>query len=588
MSRYVIVLLMLLMSINTSNARENCRCQPHQACWPTQMDWELLDQKLTGRLIQPKTKIQACHQNPSSQACRQALKNNRNPFLLQSTPADNQSLGWYNAWQSAVSPYAVEAKSTDDVIAAVNFARQHHLKIAIKGTGHDYLGRSNAPSSLLIWTHLMRDIKMHKRFIPEGCGKDSQHYPAVTVGAGTRWVEAYTEVTTKNNRYVQGGGCTSVGVAGGFTQGSGFGSFSKKFGTGAASILQVEVVTADGKKHIANQCQNPDLFWAIRGGGGGTFGVVTKMTLKTHELPSNFGVIYGTISATDDKSYKNLIAHIVKFYRESLHNEHWGEQISFHKNNQVKFLLMYQGLSQQQVKAIWQPLKTWLKQDPKHYQLEINMFDIPPKHMWDYAYWRKHHPEFVTEDTHAGAPRGQYWWTPNSGEIWSYWYTYQSWWLPIKLFEPKNSDKLVNVLFESSRLADINLHFNKGLAGASKEAIRQSQPTAIHRGVFDAAALVIILKRQNNFIQNEANKQAITTSVDNVSQAMKYFIQAAPHAGSYANETDYFLKDWQQNLWGKNYQKLYTIKQKYDPNGLFFCHHCVGSEQWDEKGICRR
>jgi FAD/FMN-containing dehydrogenase len=79
-----------------------------------------------------------------------------------------------------------------------------------------------------------------------------------------------------------------VGVAG-LVQSGGFGSFSKNYGLAAAGLLEVEVVTADGEARIANACTNPDLFWALKGGGGGTFGVVTRLTLRTRELPERFG-----------------------------------------------------------------------------------------------------------------------------------------------------------------------------------------------------------------------------------------------------------------------------------------------------------
>ena len=83
---------------------------------------------------------------------------------------------------------------------------------------------------------------------------------------------------------MQGGGCTTVGVAG-LIQSGGFGSFSKRYGLAAASLLEAEVVTADGMVRIANACTNPELFWGLKGGGGGSLGVVTRVTLKTHELP---------------------------------------------------------------------------------------------------------------------------------------------------------------------------------------------------------------------------------------------------------------------------------------------------------------
>ena len=170
----------------------------------------------------------------------------------------------------------------------MNFARENNLRLVVKGGGHSYLGTSNAPDSLLIWTRFMDDITLHDAFVAQGCGEPPQ--PAVTVGAGAIWMHTYDEVTTKGGRYVQGGGCGTVGVAG-LVQGGGFGSYSKRFGTAAASLLEAEIVTADGMVRIANACTNPDLFWALKGGGGGTFGVVTRVTLRTHELPDFFGFV---------------------------------------------------------------------------------------------------------------------------------------------------------------------------------------------------------------------------------------------------------------------------------------------------------
>src|ERR1700738_2376035 len=97
-------------------------------------------------------------------------------------------------------------------------------------------------------------------------------------------MQVYDAVTTRGGRYVQGGGCATVGVAG-LIQSGGFGSFSKNYGMAAAALLEAEIVTADGAVRTANACTNPDLFWAIKGGGGGSFGVVTKLTLRTRDLP---------------------------------------------------------------------------------------------------------------------------------------------------------------------------------------------------------------------------------------------------------------------------------------------------------------
>jgi hypothetical protein len=71
-------------------------------------------------------------------------------------------------------------------------------------------------------------------------------------------------------------------------QSGGFGSYSKHYGLAAAGLLEAEVVTADGQIRVANACTNPDLFWALKGGGGGSFGVVSKVTLRVHDLPEFF------------------------------------------------------------------------------------------------------------------------------------------------------------------------------------------------------------------------------------------------------------------------------------------------------------
>ena len=150
-------------------------------------------------------------------------------------------------------------------VAAVDFARTHRLRLAVKGGGHSYQGTSNAADSLLVWTRPMDRIEIHDAFVGQGCSDAAQ--PAVSIGAGAVWLHAYAAVA-KAGRYVQGGGCLTVGVAG-LVQSGGFGSFSKGFGTAAANLIEAEVVTADGRLRTVNARQDPELFWALKGGGGG-------------------------------------------------------------------------------------------------------------------------------------------------------------------------------------------------------------------------------------------------------------------------------------------------------------------------------
>src|SRR4029077_20169688 len=128
-------------------------------------------------------------------------------------PGMTQTSGWVDAWMSTPSVYAVAAQSTAHVVAAVDFAREHDVRVVIKGGGHSYQGTSNAPDSLLIWTRGMDHIELLDGFVPKGCDGVAPQ-PAVSVGAGAIWMHVYDAVTTKAGRYVQGGGCTTVGVAG--------------------------------------------------------------------------------------------------------------------------------------------------------------------------------------------------------------------------------------------------------------------------------------------------------------------------------------------------------------------------------------
>jgi FAD/FMN-containing dehydrogenase len=305
---------------------------------------------------------------PSSTACTQVFENLKNPYYLGDAIGLTQSLGWVDAWTSSPSVHAVAARTTEDIVAAVNFAREHNLRVVVKGGGHSYQGTSNAPDSFLIWTRKMNAVTIHDAFIGAGCAGRHDAQQAVTVEAGAIWGHVYDAVTTRAGRYVQGGGCLTVGVAG-LIQSGGFGSFSKAYGMAAASLLEAEIVTADGAVRIANACTNPDLFWGLKGGGGGSLGVVTRLTLRTHDLPNFVGAVNMTVEAASDVAFRSLIGRIVSFYSESLLNPHWGEQLVFRPGNVLAIAMVFQRLDQQQAETIWRPFLDWLAASPHDFSI---------------------------------------------------------------------------------------------------------------------------------------------------------------------------------------------------------------------------
>lgn len=565
-----------------------CRCTPDKPCWPAQAEWQRLGASLHGKLEQPQSPLAACRIDAAGEACAAALKNSKNPFFLQDQAGGTQSAGWLGAWNAAVSAWAVVAEDSSDIAAAVDFARQHRLRLVIKGTGHDYLGRSNAPDSLLVWTHQMRRVTVQDAFVPRAC-QATKASPAVTVEAGARWIEVYKEVTVKHGRYAQGGGCTSVGAAGGFMQGGGFGSWSKKYGIAAASMLEAEVVTADGSLLVANACQNQDLFWALRGGGGGTFGIVTKVTLRTHPLPNYFGAVFGRIAAKDDAAFKELLERFLAFAGESLNNEHWGETVRVRRDDSLELSLVFEGMSAKEAEQVWQPLRDWVEKKPESFTMKFGAVDIPGTRMWDQAYFDEHLRGLTVRDQRPDQPADQFWWQDDSEQVSTYWYAYQSRWVPSALFQAGIAKAFAEALFEASRHWSVALHFNKGQAGAAADAVQRGRETSINPKVFDAAALIIVAASADALVGvqgHEPDRAAGEAAKARVTAAMDVIRALTPGAGSYLNETDFFEPHWQQAFWGDNYQRLSQIKRKYDPEGLFFCHHCVGSERWSANGLC--
>jgi FAD/FMN-containing dehydrogenase len=565
------------------------RVRPGDSAWPSAASWDRFRRHVGCRLVKVQSPLAACLEAPSSADCTRVFKELKNPYYLGDEVGLTQSLGWVGAWTSRPSAYAVMAESTDDVVAAVNFARQNSLRLVVKGGGHSYQGTSNAADSLLIWTRKMNGVTLHDAFIGVGC--EGQHSPqhAVTVEAGAIWGQVYDAVTTKGGRYVQGGGCLTVGVAG-LVQSGGFGSFSKAFGMASASLLEAEIVTANGTVRIANGCTNPDLFWGLKGGGGGSLGVVTRVTLKTHSLPDFFGAVFTTIKATSDIAFRRLIDQIISFYGEKLLNQHWGEQIAFRPGNVLAIAMVFQGLDQEQAETTWRPFFDWLVAFPQDFSVlePPRILAVPARHFWDPPFLRQL-PGIVLADDRPGASEANIFWAGNLEEAGQVLHAYQSAWLPASLLQADERKNLGDALFAAAQHWGVTLHFNKGLAGAPAEAVEGARNTATNPAVLDAFALIICAAHEApaypGIPGHEPNLSAARSHLEAIDRAMNEVRKLLPKVGSYLAESDFFEEEWRQSFWGPNYAKLLAVKEKYDPEGLFFVHHGVGSERWSVDGF---
>ena len=563
------------------------RVRPSDPQWPSAASWEKLGQAVEGNLVRPSALLAPCEAEPNGVACADIMKNLRNPFYVGDQVSGTQVSGWLDAWTPAPSSYAVTARNSQHVAAAVNFARDHNLRLVVKGAGHSYLGTSNAPDSLLVWTREMNKVTLHDAFVGKGCEGKVAPVSAVSAESGAVWIDLYNAVTTQGGRYVQGGGCADVGVAG-LIQSGGFGSFSKGFGSAAASLLEAEVVTADGTVRVVNACRNPDLFWAIKGGGGGSWGVVTRVTVRTHELPEFFGAAWGKIKATSDDAFRRLISRFVSFYADNLFNPHWGEQVALGPDNTLNISMVCQGLTSKQISEVWKPFFDWANSSPQEVTVvdKLGSGTLLARHWWNLGVNIS-----LVRDTREGAPKHHAWWKGDQGQVGAFLHGYDSLWLPSSLLKENQRASFCDALFAASRHKKLELHFNKGLAGAPAEALTASRDTATNPAVLDSFVLVIIADGERpsypGLARPAMNMGAAHTNAHNIDLAAAELRRIVPNAGSYVSESNYFNRTWQESYWGTNYRKLRAIKKKYDPDGLFFVHHGVGSEEWSADGFER-
>jgi FAD/FMN-containing dehydrogenase len=168
----------------------------------------------------------------------------------------------------------VRCRTADDVVAALAFARRAELEVSIRGGGHNVAGRAVTDGGLMIDLAEMKGIAV-----------DPQAR-MVTAEGGVIWSEL-NDATAEHGLAVTGGVISTTGIAG-LTLGGGLGWLMSKYGLAADNLIGVELITADGDVLEADAKSYPDLFWALRGGGG-NFGVVTSLTYRLHPLRTIVG-----------------------------------------------------------------------------------------------------------------------------------------------------------------------------------------------------------------------------------------------------------------------------------------------------------
>jgi len=215
------------------------------------------------------------------------------------TPADE---GWDDArraWNLAVDQrpaLVVHAESVDDVVATVEFAREHGLQVAPQGTGHAAAAMGSLADTVLLKTSALRGIEIDP---------DAQ---TARVEAGVIWIEV-VQAAAKHGLAALAGSSPDVGVLG-YTLGGGLSWLGRTHGLAANSVVAIEVVTADDAVVRADRETEPDLFWALRGGGG-SFGIVTALEFRLYPVPEVYaGVMFWPIERASEvlHAWRELVA----------------------------------------------------------------------------------------------------------------------------------------------------------------------------------------------------------------------------------------------------------------------------------------
>ncbi|CUS10784.1 unnamed protein product [Tuber aestivum] len=434
--------------------------------------------------------------------------------------------------------YAINVTEPADIIAGIKFAKKNNVRLVIRNTGHDFFGKSSGPGSLSLWTHHLKDIE----YIPE-YKSEAYHGPALKVGAGVQGIEAFT-VADKNGVVVVGGVCSSIGIAGGYTQGGGHSILMGKYGLGADQTLEFEVVTGEGKHVNASKTENTDLYWALSGGGGGTYGVVTSMTVKAHKDAPMTVASYSFRTSTDGASMD-------KFYDalDFLHQMAPGyfDRGGYSANVYSKGSLPFGGFfgsewTKEDTAALFQPWVERLESLGLQYSLNITEY---PSYFSAYS--------SINGIATIGASQ-------LGGRI-----------IPKDTLLNKRAQfnqVIKNIVEDGAFMIEVVAHPTLEVAGNPDNAVLPAWR--------DNAITLVLAAPFNDTVEWSQMLEDQKT----ITKWGGLLRELAPESGTYLNEADANEPNFQREFYGENYARLLCIKNRYDPTGIFYALTAVGSDAW--------
>ncbi|EMD34723.1 hypothetical protein CERSUDRAFT_116916 [Gelatoporia subvermispora B] len=475
-------------------------------------------QEMFGAYMMPQW--ETCQSSAEPQECLLDLSNTSNP----------QAFDGVNCQTGNVPSFYIEVSGPADVQAALKFSEATGVRLSVKNKGHDYKGRSSGKDTLALWTAKLNSILYDEHFVPQGC-RSSATYDAVTIGAGVLVEDVYAFADSVNRTFI-GGYATTIGAGGGYWLGGGHSVLSPVFGLAVDQVVEAKIVTPDGEYRVANECQNSDLLWALRGGGGSAFGVVIESTHKVQPQVT-LQVADITFTPTSENTFDWYQLGVNNTYRWGL--EGWG---GHYESTSIVYVNPL--LNLEQAKASMQPAIDFAMANNGTVTIET----LPSF----FAFFNK----FVMSAQAGVGP-----------EI-----TLGTRLLPTTLFSTEEGRAALSNVFKQT------LPFASPYIVAGTPFLYQYEEgsTSVTPAWRDSLWHLSISSRFNWNSTIEERTQTYQTVHDHI----EAFREITPDSGAYFNEGDVYEADHTKAYWGSNYPQLLAIKRKYDPKGLLDCWQCVG------------
>ncbi|KAL3462057.1 hypothetical protein BJX64DRAFT_149655 [Aspergillus heterothallicus] len=549
-------------SENDARSFHLCKVFPGDLLWPSKFIWGLLDFVTGGALVKGVPRASTCYDGPAYDAddCEYLTSQWTDSYFhlddpiemlspvyqgltCQPTtdPSDNCTMGGY-------PHYVINATNVAQIQLGINFARNTGVRLVVKNTGHDFSGKSGGAGSLSIFTHNLKGLKYIESYKAPGTDWTGA---AFKMGAGIQAFEIY-KAAAEHGLMVVGGEGQTVGVAGGYIIGGGHSPLSSIHGMAADQVLSMEVVTPDGRFLTASFVENQELFWALRGGGGSTFGVVTSVTVKAYPtIPATTSTFSFTTGG--DITYDNFWKGVRAYFDYFIEHSDTGVYSYFFilpSNGQFTFLMqpfVAPNKTLEETNALLSPWFTQLNDLGVNFTPNTTYFD----NFYD-AWLNSFHLEAV-EKTHVATGS--------------------------RLFPRANweDESLLNQTFDAIKASSdaglVLIAFNMAptleRGGNPDNAVNPAWRNAVMHALSSV-----------NWAENATVAEIKAAREEFTYTHMQHWRDVSPGAGSYLGESDRMEPNFQQSFYGSAYPRLLALKQKLDPRNVFYAATAVGSEDW--------